>query len=82
MIRKGRNYDIYPGAPVVYTGGIVGRVREVHAYTSVVDLVSSPMLEIVYADSDGQLHVFDFLGNPLPGFPVTYMTGSTEATNE
>jgi len=46
MIRKGRNYDIYPGAPVVFTGGVVGRVREVHAYTSVVDLVSSPRVRL------------------------------------
>lgn len=46
VIRKGRNYDIYPGAPVVFTGGVVGRVREVHAYTSVVDLVSSPRIRL------------------------------------
>lgn len=42
IIRKGKNYDIPVGAAVVYSGGVVGRVREVHAYTAVVELVSSP----------------------------------------
>ena len=45
-IRKGSNYGIVVGAPVVFTGGAVGRVVEVHAYTSVVDLISSPRLRI------------------------------------
>ena len=30
----------------MFTGGVVGRVREVHAYTSVVDLVSSPRIRL------------------------------------
>jgi len=34
------------GAPVVYGGGVVGRVREVRAYEADVDLVSSPRLRI------------------------------------
>lgn len=42
IIRKGENYDIPVGAAVVYNGGVVGRVREVHAYTAIVELVSSP----------------------------------------
>lgn len=42
IIRKGENYDIPVGAAVIYNGGVVGRVREVHAYTAVVELVSSP----------------------------------------
>lgn len=41
IIRKGANYDIPEGAAVVYKGGVVGRIREVHAYTAVVELVSS-----------------------------------------
>ena len=45
-IRKGRNHGIPEGAPVVFSGGIVGRVTEVHATTAVVDLVSSPTLRI------------------------------------
>jgi len=42
VIRKGANFGIPVGAPVVYSGGVVGRVREVHAYTADVDLVTSP----------------------------------------
>lgn len=46
IIRKGSNYGITVGAPVVYAGGVVGRVTEVHRYTSVVDLVTSPTLRL------------------------------------
>jgi rod shape-determining protein MreC len=46
IIRKGSDYGIPLGAPVVYSGGVVGRVAEVHAYTSVVQLTSDPGLRI------------------------------------
>jgi len=46
IIRKGSNYGITVGAPVVFAGGVVGRVTEVHKYTSVVDLVTSPTLRL------------------------------------
>jgi rod shape-determining protein MreC len=46
VIRKGSDYGITVGAPVVYSGGVVGRVSEVHAYTSVVQLTSDPGLRI------------------------------------
>jgi rod shape-determining protein MreC len=46
VIRKGANYGIPVGAPVVYGGGVVGRVRTVHAYTADVDLVTSPHLRL------------------------------------
>jgi len=46
IIRKGANYGITVGAPVVFAGGVVGRVTEVHKYTSVVDLVTSPTLRL------------------------------------
>lgn len=42
IINKGRNYNIPQGAAVIYAGGIVGRVAEVRAYTSSVELISSP----------------------------------------
>jgi len=41
IIRKGRDAGIVPGAGVVFAGGVVGRIREVHAYTSTVELISS-----------------------------------------
>ncbi len=46
IIRKGANYGITVGAPVVFAGGVVGRITEVHRYTSVVDLVTSPTLRL------------------------------------
>ena len=52
VIRKGANYGIPVGAPVVYSGGVVGRVREVHAYTADVDLITSPRLRLAAAFED------------------------------
>lgn len=46
VIRKGRNFGIPAGAPVVFAGGVVGRVTEVHAATAVVELISSPGLRL------------------------------------
>ena len=45
-IRKGSNYGLTVGAPVVFSGGVVGRVIEVHRYTAIVDLVTSPSFRI------------------------------------
>ena len=46
VIRKGKNFGIPVGAPVVYSGGVVGRVTEVHLVTSVVELISSPNVRL------------------------------------
>lgn len=46
VIRKGRNYGLTVGAPVVFAGGVVGRLIEVHATTAVVDLVTSPTFRV------------------------------------
>jgi rod shape-determining protein MreC len=45
-IRKGQNYGLTVGAPVVFSGGVVGRITEVHHYTAVVDLVTSPTFRL------------------------------------
>ncbi|MFH1497194.1 MAG: rod shape-determining protein MreC [Verrucomicrobiota bacterium] len=45
-IRKGSAHGITVGSPVIYAGGVAGRVTEVHAYTSVVELISSPGVRI------------------------------------
>lgn len=42
ILRKGRDFDIPEGAAVVFSGGVVGRVVEVNAFTSKVELISSP----------------------------------------
>lgn len=46
VIRKGRNFGIPVDAPVVFTGGVVGKVAEVYATTAVVNLISSPEVRL------------------------------------
>ncbi|MEO6245159.1 MAG: rod shape-determining protein MreC [Opitutaceae bacterium] len=46
VIRKGANFGIPVDAPVIFTGGVVGRVAEVHATTAIVELISSPGLRL------------------------------------
>ena len=45
-IRKGQNFGLTVGAPVVFSGGVVGRVSEVFAYTATVDLISSQTVRL------------------------------------
>jgi len=52
IIRKGSNYNVPVGAPVVFTGGVVGRIIEVHRYTAIVDLVTSPTFRVA-ASAEG-----------------------------
>jgi rod shape-determining protein MreC len=66
-IRKGRNFGITVGAPVVFTGGVVGRVYEVHAYTSIVELISSPNLRLA-AFIEGDNRPISFQGGINPTF--------------
>jgi rod shape-determining protein MreC len=67
VIRKGRNHGIALGAPVVFSGGVVGRVSEVHAYTSIVDLLSSPTVRLSAA-VEGDTRPFAFQGGPNAPF--------------
>lgn len=61
VIRKGSNYGIPVGAPVVFSGGVVGRVTEVHRYTSVVDLITSPTFRLA-ATVSGDNRPFSYQG--------------------
>jgi rod shape-determining protein MreC len=69
VIRKGANYDLPVGAPVVYSGGVVGRVREVHAYTAVVDLVTSRRVRLAATFEDDSRRPVSYQGglNPALG---------------
>lgn len=70
-IRKGRNYGIPVGSPVVFTGGVVGRVTEVHAYTAVVELISSPGVRIAAViENDDRPISYQGGVNPTFGPPV------------
>lgn len=67
VIRKGRDHGIPVGAPVVFTGGVVGRVTEVHAYTAVVELISSPTLRLA-AVVEGDTRPISYQGGLNPTF--------------
>lgn len=67
VIRKGRNYGLTVGAPVVFSGGVVGRVTEVHAYTAVVELISSPGVRLA-AVVEGDDRPMSFQGGLNPTF--------------
>jgi rod shape-determining protein MreC len=71
VIRKGKNYGLTAGAPVIFTGGVVGRVTEVHATTAVVELLSSPELRLVGV-VEGDSRPISFQGgiNPTFGPPM------------
>jgi rod shape-determining protein MreC len=66
-IRKGKNFNIPVGAPVVYSGGVVGRVTEVYAMTSVVELISSPGVRLAAA-IEGDPRPISFQGGLNPTF--------------
>jgi rod shape-determining protein MreC len=67
VIRKGRNYGLVEGAPVIYAGGVVGRVREVYAYTAVVELLSSPGVRIA-ATAEGDTRPVSYQGGINPTY--------------
>lgn len=65
IIHKGQDHNIPVGAAVIYGGGVVGRIREVHAYTSVVELVSSPGFRMA-ANVEGKDTPVTYQGIPNP----------------
>jgi rod shape-determining protein MreC len=67
VIRKGRDYGITVDAPVVFTGGVVGRVTEVHATTAVVDLITSPTVRLAGV-VEGDTRPFSYQGGDNPTF--------------
>jgi len=71
VIRKGQNFGIPVGAPVIFAGGVVGRVREVHAYTAVVELISDPEVRLAgVVEGDDRPVSFQGGNNPTFG-PAT-----------
>lgn len=46
VIRKGSTDGIVEGSPVLFTGGVVGRVRQVYNNTATVELLSSPHMRL------------------------------------
>jgi rod shape-determining protein MreC len=67
IIRKGANFGIPSGAPVVFTGGVVGRVSEVRAASAVVELISSPEVRLAGV-IEGDSRPISFQGGVNPTF--------------
>lgn len=67
VIRKGKDFDIPVGAAVVFSGGVVGRVVEVGALTSRVELVTSPNFRMA-ANFEGDERPVVYQGLPQSGF--------------
>lgn len=67
VIRKGRNFGIPVGAPVIFAGGVVGRVAEVSAYTSTVELISDPSVRLA-AVVEGENQPISFQGGVNTSF--------------
>ncbi len=69
IVRKGRNYGITVGAPVIFAGGVVGRVSEVHDYTSVVELISDPHVRLAgVVEGDTEHRPVSYEGGDNPTF--------------
>ncbi len=65
-IRKGSVHGIVVNSPVIFSGGLVGLVREVHAYSSLVDLISSPSFRVA-GSVEGDNRPITYVGdNNLP----------------
>jgi len=67
IIRKGLRDGIEAGQAVVFSGGVVGRVREAHAYTATVELLSNPQFRTA-AHFQGDPRPVEFRGGLNPGF--------------
>lgn len=67
IIAKGSNHGIPVGAAVVYSGGVVGRVKAVYATTSVVELVSSPGFRMA-SNIEGGTEPITYTGLVTPPF--------------
>lgn len=65
VVRKGANHGIRVGSPVIYVGGLVGRVAEVHATTSVIELIGSPGVRLA-ASFEGDDRPVSFQGGINP----------------
>ena len=71
IIRKGRDYRIPKGAAVVFAGGVVGRVIEVNAFTSRVELITSPNFRMAANfEGDGRPVIYQGVAQTGFGDPV------------
>ncbi len=72
VIRKGEIDGLKPGQGVIFSGGVVGRVREVRAHNATVDLISSPRFRMA-ANFEGDTRPFAYRG--VRNLPLMRPTG-------
>ncbi|GAB4278148.1 MAG TPA: rod shape-determining protein MreC [Opitutae bacterium] len=86
VIRKGKDHGIIEGAPVVYAGGVVGRIQKVFKNTAIVELISSPNFRIAASfEGDRRPVIYQGVGTPafsnprgiIHNVPPDYTTEST-----
>ena len=71
VIRKGSLHGIKEGSAVISSSGVVGRVSEVHLYTSVVELASSPQFRMAaHFEGDDRPVIFTGAGALDFGRPI------------
>lgn len=75
VIRKGSGDGISPGNPVLFTGGVVGRIDEVYNNTAVVELLSSPHMRLA-AFLEGDDRPVSYRGGINP--PIRSPQGNAE----
>lgn len=66
VIRKGSMHGVAPGQAVVFSGGVVGRIREVSTYTATVELISSRNFRVA-AHFEGDTRPLQFQGAAVEG---------------
>ena len=88
IIDKGRNDSITSGSGVIFTGGVVGRVRTVYARSAIVELASSPRFRVA-AHIEKDPRPITYQGAPNLAFTppsgrvsdvpseITFLNGST-----
>lgn len=75
IIHKGQKDGIINGAAVIYDKGVVGRVKETFAHTSIIELASSPTFRIAAKfEDDNRPITYQGMSNPafMDPFGETY----------
>lgn len=69
-LRKGTNFGLTVGAPVVFSGGVVGKITEVYANTAVVELITSQNVRLAgVVEGDDRILSYQGGVNPTLGPP-------------
>jgi len=71
IVRKGKDYGVTTGSAVIFSGGVVGRVVEVNAFTCRIELITSPNFRIA-AQFEGDERPVIYQGLPQTSFAAPH----------